>query len=118
MAQGLLTGKFSRGHQFERKDHRSKNRLFHPEHFKRIQEVLPMFRGFAEKRGIQMGQSALAWVLSHPGTCAIAGARNAAQVRQNAKAAEIVLSWDDLAELDRIGRMVTDFLDDDPVLWR
>ncbi len=56
-------------------------------------------------------------MISHAGTCAIAGARNADQVAQNALAAEMVLSEDDLARMDEIGRLVTDYLDENPVMW-
>jgi aryl-alcohol dehydrogenase-like predicted oxidoreductase len=48
---------------------------------------------------------------------AIAGARNAEQAVQNAKAIAIQLSESDLAEIDAIGRTVTDHLDDNPVMW-
>jgi len=37
MAQGILTGKFGPDHTFEDGDHRAKNRLFHPEHYPRVQ---------------------------------------------------------------------------------
>ncbi|NIT40043.1 MAG: aldo/keto reductase, partial [Gammaproteobacteria bacterium] len=40
LAQGLLTGKFGPDHTFARGDHRSKNRLFKPEHFQRVQQAL------------------------------------------------------------------------------
>jgi len=38
-------------------------------------------------------------------------------VSGNAKAAAVQLSPDDLAEVDGIGRTVTDHLDDNPVMW-
>jgi aryl-alcohol dehydrogenase-like predicted oxidoreductase len=60
---------------------------------------------------------ALAWVISHPKTCAIAGARNSDQVAENARAGTILLSDEDLLEIDDIGRGVTDYLEEDPVLW-
>jgi len=60
---------------------------------------------------------ALAWVIAHENTCAIAGARNPEQVRQNAAAGDLVLDEVVLAELDRLGRTVTDHLDDNPMLW-
>lgn len=118
MAQGILTGKFGPDHKFEEGDHRAKNRLFHPDHYPRVQEALAKLRPIAERNGITMAQLALAWVISHTNTCAIAGARNAAQTVQNAQAADIVLSEEDLAEMDGIGRIVTDHLDDNPVLWK
>ena len=72
----------------------------------------------AEDKGISMGQLALAWVIAQPNTCAIAGARNARQAEQNAGAAEVHLSREELETLDRIGRSVTDHLDANPVLWK
>jgi aryl-alcohol dehydrogenase-like predicted oxidoreductase len=62
-------------------------------------------------------QLALGWVTSHPGICAIAGARNADQAGENAMAGNIYLSDDELAQIDEIGRGVTDYLDEDPVMW-
>lgn len=117
MAQGLLTGKFGPDYTFSRRDHRKSNRLFLPENYQRVQEALDRLRPIAERKGVTLGQLALAWVIAQPGTCAIAGARNAEQVMQNAKAAEVRLSPEDLADLDAIGRTVTDHLDDNPVLW-
>jgi len=117
MAQGILTGKFGPDHTFEDGDHRAKNRLFHPEHYPRVQEALAKLRPIAERNGITMAQLALAWVISNPETCAIAGARNTAQSVQNAQAGAIILSKEDLAEMDIISRSVTDHLDDNPVMW-
>ena len=117
MAQGLLTGKFGLNHKFARGDHRSKNKLFKPENFERIQQALDRLRPIAERNGIGLGQLALGWLIAQPNTCAIAGARNAEQVRQNASAGEILLSAVDLEEIDHIGRSVTDHLDDNPVMW-
>ncbi len=118
MAQGLLTGKFTHNHKFEKGDHRNKNRLFKPENFRRAQKALDGLRPIAEKNAASLGQLALAWVMSHAGTCAIAGARNADQVLQNARAADLVLSANDLARMDEIGRCVTNYQDENPVMWR
>jgi aryl-alcohol dehydrogenase-like predicted oxidoreductase len=56
-------------------------------------------------------------VISHPNTCAIAGARGAAQAAENAHAGDIVLAPEVLAEMEVISRSVTDHLDDNPVQW-
>ena len=117
MAQGLLTGKFGPDHKFQKGDHRSKNKLFQPEIYQRVQQALAELRPIAAELGIELGQLALAWVISHPGTCAIAGARNANQAILNARAAEISLSASKLMQLDKIGRRVTDYLDKNPVMW-
>jgi aryl-alcohol dehydrogenase-like predicted oxidoreductase len=117
MAQGLLTGKFGADHHFARGDHRAGNRLFQTENLGRALKALDLLRPLAEQKGITIGQLALAWVCAQPRTCAIAGARTAVQVRENAEAADVELSEEDLEALDRIGRKVTDHLDDNPVMW-
>lgn len=117
MAQGLLTGKFGPDHQFDKGDHRASNRLFQSDHYARVQDALARLRPIADAYDITLGQLALAWVLSHNNCCAIAGARNAEQAVENAKAAHIRLEPETLEEMDRISRTVTDHLDENPVLW-
>ena len=118
LAQGLLTGKFGPAHQFEKGDHRSANRLFQPANFQRAQAALKQLEPVAQAKGITLSQLALAWVIAQPNTFAIAGARNAEQAVQNAEAAGIHLSAEELQTLDAISRSVTDHLDDNPVLWK
>jgi myo-inositol catabolism protein IolS len=117
MAQGLLTGKFGPGHTFAKGDHRFRNKLFQPENYKRVQKALENLRPIANANHITLGQLALAWIISRPGICAIAGARNAEQAVQNAAAANVHLSEQDLAAVNEIGKTVTDPLDDDPIMW-
>ena len=117
MAQGLLTGRFAEDHKFEEGDHRARNRLFKPENFQRAHQALARLRPLAAEKQVSLGQLALAWVISHAGACAIAGARNADQAVENAGAASISLSNDDLSRMDEIGRLVTDHMDDDPMMW-
>ena len=117
MAQGLLTGKFGNDHTFEKGDHRIKNKLYQQEHFQRVQQALDGLRPIAEKKGISLAKLALSWVISHSRTCAIAGARNADQAKQNAQAGDVSLSKEELAEMDKIARHVTDHLDNSPVMW-
>ena len=117
MAQGLLTGKFGPQYQFEKDDHRSSNRLFEPENYQRVQAALNRLKPIADEKGATLGQLALAWVIAQPNTCAIAGARYAHQVTQNAAAAQIRLTDSDLKTMDQISRTVTAHLDDNPVMW-
>jgi aryl-alcohol dehydrogenase-like predicted oxidoreductase len=117
MAQGLLTGKFGPDHKFEEGDHRARNRLFAPDNYQRVQQAIDKLRPIAWRKNLSLAQLALAWVIAQPMACAIAGARNAYQAAQNAAAAKVQLSEDDLSELDAIGRGVTDHLDDNPVMW-
>jgi aryl-alcohol dehydrogenase-like predicted oxidoreductase len=118
MAQGILTGKFGPDHQFKRGDHRRANRLFQEPVFTRVQDALAALQPIADRHTITLGQLALAWVIAQPGACAIAGARNATQALENAQAGTVSLTPEDLAEMDRISRQVTQQLDDNPVLWK
>ena len=117
MAQGFLTGRFGQRHKFEKGDVRAKNRLFQPDMYARVQEALSRLEPIAKQNNVTLGQLALGWVISHAGTCAIAGARNTHQAIDNAAAGALILSEQDLAKIDEIGRGVTDYLDDNPVMW-
>ena len=117
MAQGLLTGKFGLGHRFAEGDVRAKNKLFEPDTLARAQEALSKLLPIAQRKGVTLGQLALSWVISHPATCAIAGARSAGQAVENAAAGSIYLTEDEVSEINGIGRGVTDHLDENPVMW-
>ncbi|SKB16219.1 Aldo/keto reductase [Planktothrix sp. PCC 11201] len=118
LAQGLLTGKFGHDHQFSEGDHRSKNKLFaDKEHYQRVQNALDQLRPIAEGYHCTLGQLAIAWLIAQPQTNAIIGFRNTEQAQQNTLATQIPLSPEDLAEIDKIGKTVTDYLDDSPVMW-
>jgi myo-inositol catabolism protein IolS len=117
MAQGLLTGKFSPGHKFDKEDHRSANVLFQGKNFERAQNSLDQLRPIAKSHNCTLAQLSLAWLIAQPQAQAIAGARTAEQSQDNAKAAEVDLSIEELQEIDRIGKQVTDHLDDNPVMW-
>ncbi len=121
LAQGLLTGKFKRGHQFAEGDHRVANKLFNGETYERSQLALERLRPIADRHHTTLGNLALAWLIfdldSRPKTHAIAGARNAEQSIQNARAADLNLSQSDWEEIASIGRSVTDFLDEAPIMW-
>ncbi|HEY9807972.1 MAG TPA: aldo/keto reductase [Halomicronema sp.] len=118
LAQGLLTGKFGPNHKFAEGDHRSINKLFaNKENYQRVQQALAKLRPIADKINCTLGQLALAWLIAQPQANAIVGARNAEQAISNAEAGNVKLSAEDLAEIDTIGRTVTDHLDDEPVMW-
>ncbi len=117
LAQGLLTGKFEPGHQFDPADNRAKNKLFQGENYERAQQALEKLRPIASRHHTSLGNLAIAWLIAQPQTQAIVGARNTQQAAANALAADIQLSADVLQEIDAIGRIVTDHLDDNPVMW-
>ncbi|MGI2909327.1 aldo/keto reductase [Tolypothrix sp. VBCCA 56010] len=117
LAQGLLTGKFAADHKFDPQDNRAKNKLFQGENYQRAQQALDKLRPIADRHNCTLAQLALAWLIAQPQAQAIAGARNSEQAIANAKAADVKLSEDELQEIDGIGRIVTDHLDDNSIMW-
>jgi myo-inositol catabolism protein IolS len=117
LAQGLLTGKFAADHKFDPQDNRSKNKLFQGENYQRAQQALDKLRPIAHRHNCTLAQLALAWLIAQPQANAIAGARHSSQANANAKSADVKLSENELQEIDAIGRIVTDHLDDNSVMW-
>jgi aryl-alcohol dehydrogenase-like predicted oxidoreductase len=118
LAQGLLTGKFSPGHKFDPEDNRAKNKLFQGKNWENAEQALAKLRPIAELHQCSLAQLAIAWLIAQPQTHAIVGARYAQQAIDNAESTNVKLSSDEIREIDQIGRIVTDPLDNDhPVMW-
>jgi len=60
----------------------------------------PALKAIAARHGVTPAQVALAFVLARPGVIAIPKAADPAHVRQNAAARDLVLTAEDMAELD------------------
>jgi aryl-alcohol dehydrogenase-like predicted oxidoreductase len=119
LAQGLLTGKFNQDNRPGEGDNRAGNVLFKDPAYGQAIAAVDQLRPIADKYGKTTGQLALQWLLSRPGVASvIVGARNAEQVQGNLDAATFVIDEADLQEIDRIGRTVTDNLEDDQTnMW-
>lgn len=101
LALGLLTGKIRSDRVFEPGDQRLTDSRFRPENLNRILAMLEQMKAVAERHQATMAQLVLAWTVHQPGlTHALCGARNAAQAEENAKAATIELSNEDLAQIN------------------
>lgn len=97
LASGLLTGKLSRESQFAADDHRSYNRngesfdkgeTFSGVDYELGLQAVEEIRALLPE-GMTMAQFALRWILMFPEvTCAIPGAKNAAQAEANIAAAD------------------------------
>ncbi|MDJ1499917.1 aldo/keto reductase [Xanthocytophaga agilis] len=98
LERGLLTGKMKPGYTFEAGDHRAGLYFFTDENIKRTNDALDKMRPIAEDKGITLSQLVLRWTLQQPGiTIALAGARNAEQAVQNAKAGSVELTAEEVA---------------------
>ncbi|MCH7483351.1 MAG: aldo/keto reductase [Chloroflexi bacterium] len=105
LAQGLLSGRYDAGHVPG--GVRRFNPLFTRENLDRVRPVLDVLGEVARAHAATPAQIALAWVVARPGVVAIPGAKTLEQVEQNAAAAEIELSADEMAALEAASRGFT-----------
>lgn len=103
LAHGLLTGAFTPSTTFAADDWRAKSEAFQGETFRRNLAVVDELVGFAREHGTTVSQLAIAWTLAHPAVhVAIVGTRNADHVAESLAAADLVLTAEDLAAIDKI----------------
>jgi len=98
LQRGLLTGKIKPNQSFGEGDTREGNRFYTAENIIRINQRLDTLRPLAAEKKATLAQLVLRWTIEQPGiTIALAGARNAEQAVQNAKAVEVQLTKEDIA---------------------
>lgn len=107
MQRGLLTGKMEAGQNFAEGDARADSPYYSDENISRTNAFLDNIRPIAEAHDATLAQLTIQWTIRQPGiTIALVGARNVEQATQNAKAADIELSDDDITtinnELDKL----------------
>jgi len=105
LERGLLTGKFFRGGTLAATDHR--NGYFEQFDLDQVRSFLDQIEPMAKEKGATVGQLVLKWTTLQPGiSVVLAGARNKDQAVSNARAAELVLTGEELnfinSELDKI----------------
>ncbi len=77
MQRGLLTGKFSPAHTFNKGDTRAESPYFRKQNIIRVNAFLDDIRHIADDKGATMAQLAVRWTLEQPGiTVALVGARD------------------------------------------
>lgn len=104
LAQGVLTGKYQPGsppppdtRAADEKSNMFMRWLMSDEVLTRVQRLRPI----AERNGWSMAQLALAWCLRQPAVSSvIIGARKVSQIEDNVKASGLVLSPEDLRDID------------------
>ncbi|RYD84441.1 MAG: aldo/keto reductase, partial [Sphingobacteriales bacterium] len=98
LERGLLSGKMQPGHTFEAGDHRAGLYFYKDENLRRTNAFLNKLRPMAQEKNASLSQLVLRWTIEQPGiTIALAGARNATQSVQNAKAVDITLDAEEIA---------------------
>ena len=103
LGKGFLTGKISEDTKFDETDFRNKVPRFTPENRKANQAVVDLIGKFAQQKKAAPAQVALAWLLGKPAvTSVIIGARTDEQLRDNLGGADLTLTADDRAALDKV----------------
>jgi aryl-alcohol dehydrogenase-like predicted oxidoreductase len=83
LAQGLLTGKYSREARFSGTDRRQRSGYFHGGKHETMLEAAARVRAVAARRARTCAQIAVRWILdSWPRSCAVVGMKRAAQARE------------------------------------
>ncbi len=113
LAQGVLTGKYLPGRPPPAGSRATSDKMggflgddwMNAEVLSAVQGLRPI----AERRGLSMAQLALTWVLRVPNVAsAIIGASRPEQVEENAKASGVVLTGEDVRDIDAaIGKVAT-----------
>jgi aryl-alcohol dehydrogenase-like predicted oxidoreductase len=104
LGQGLLAG----GGRPGGRDMRAISPDFRPGAQGRLAPLRATLGEIAATHGATPAQVALAWVIHHPNTVAIPGARTLEQLEENASAAEIELSDDEFAVLSTAARQAAE----------
>lgn len=102
LQRGLLTGKIKPGHQFNEGDTREGNRFYTEENIIKVNAFLDTLKPLAEAKQASLAQLVLRWTIEQPAiTVALAGARNAEQAVQNARAIEVKLSKEEIGFINK-----------------
>lgn len=101
LAQGLLTGKYGAGTQFDTSDRRHRLSHFAPEALEHSRPLLDALGAIANERGQSISSVAIRWCLETPGVSSvIMGARSPEQVAANMRALTWMLSPDEYRRLN------------------
>ena len=103
MSSGLLTGKMTaeRINSLPGDDWRKQDFNYTEPQLSRNLKRVEVISAIAANKGVPPPQVAIAWTLKHPAvTAAIVGMRNSAQADETAGAADVVLSDDEIAQLE------------------
>lgn len=109
LAGGLLSGKYTRNGTGEAGSRRT-TFDFPPVQLERAYDVIDVTAGIARGKGVSVAQIALAWLLHQPVvTSVIIGARRVDQLEDNLAATSVRLSAEDLAALDAVSKLPTEY---------
>lgn len=102
LGRGFLAGAFGADAQFAASDFRSRNPRFQADAIRKNQPLVESLRELAADKGATPAQLALAWLLAQRQWLApIPGTTKRSRLEENIKAADIVLTPADIAEIEK-----------------
>ena len=101
LGRGFLTGRFQRPEDLPEGDWRRQGPRFQGENFQRNLDLVAKIRSMAQGRTVKPSQLALAWVLAQ-GVVPIPGTTSREHLDENAAAAAISLSREELEAIDAV----------------
>jgi aryl-alcohol dehydrogenase-like predicted oxidoreductase len=97
LQRGLLTGKFKQGHHFNKGDSRQFTPYYKDSNIRKTNELLEKLKPIADEKHVSLSQLVLRWTMQMPGiTTVLAGARNPAQIQENAGALNFQLTEEEM----------------------
>jgi len=108
LGRGYLTGKIDEKTTFDSSDIRSRNPRFTKEAIKANRVVVDLLERIAAQKGGTPAQIALAWLLAQkPWIVPIPGSRKLERLEENIAAADVVLTSEDLSDIDNAMSKIT-----------
>lgn len=103
LGRGFLTGQIKRFEDFPPDDYRRQSPRFQGENFQKNLELVQRIEEIADNKGCKPSQLALAWVLAQDEDIVpIPGTKRRQYLQENAAAADIVLTPEDLQQINKI----------------
>jgi aryl-alcohol dehydrogenase-like predicted oxidoreductase len=103
LGRGFLTGQIQKFEDLAADDYRRSNPRFQGENFQRNLDLVARINELARQKGCTPGQLALAWVLAQgEDIVPIPGTKRVAYLEENVQALQVLLSPDDLRQIDEI----------------
>jgi aryl-alcohol dehydrogenase-like predicted oxidoreductase len=108
LGKGFLTGKIDETATFDNSDFRSTLPRFTPDALKANQALIKLLESIGKRKQATPGQIALAWLLAQkPWIVPIPGTTKLHRLEENIGAAAIVLTLEDLREIDNASSKIT-----------
>src|SRR5207247_298571 len=103
LGRGFLTGQFKRPEDLAEDDWRRRNPRFQGENFQKNLDLVAKIEQIAREKNVKPSQLALAWVLAKGGDIIpIPGTKRVKYLEENAVAANIKLTPDELRRIDEV----------------